>query len=83
MCSKKKKKKSAKLNNERQSGRSEVFAVIIVLFVFSQDCCSLSALECFRANLNVQFNATKEIQKLHRSLGYFTVSSWVGAGIII
>ncbi|XP_070769880.1 interleukin-21 [Enoplosus armatus] len=34
------------------------------------DCCCLSALQCFRANLQVQFNVTerKQTNKLYRSL---------------
>ncbi|XP_070693338.1 interleukin-21 [Pempheris klunzingeri] len=36
-----------------------------------EDCCCLSALQCFRANLQVQFNTTERTQstnKLYRSL---------------
>uniref|UniRef100_A0A3Q3JYQ2 Interleukin n=1 Tax=Monopterus albus TaxID=43700 RepID=A0A3Q3JYQ2_MONAL len=37
-----------------------------------EDCCCLSALQCFRANLQVHFNVTDKKQgKLYKSLNFF------------
>lgn len=53
-------------------------------FSFLQDCCYLSALQCFRSNLQVHFNILEKKQrklyKLHKSLGsHLTVRKLLAA----
>lgn len=51
-----------------------------LLLFFLQDCCYLSALQCFRSNLHVHFNVDKKQRKLHRSLvSHLTVSKLLAA----
>lgn len=65
------------------SGSIDIFYQHCFMFLLPQDCCCLSALQCYRDNLNKQFKATQKSQKiLYRSLrNPLTVSTWFGVGI--
>ncbi|XP_035524676.1 interleukin-21 [Morone saxatilis] len=57
------------LNDVRQSLQNDKQQQMLNTPENIEDCCSLSALRCFRANLHVKFNMTeKKHSKFHRSL---------------